>query len=227
MTVRFLALAAIITMVLPAHATTYSVDASQNTIIIPVNGLGTVQGWSSTGGTETQMFNFPIGPYQPGDIIDFGSLTLGAGPINSDQYGEVNPQTFYGTNCYQNPNCFSIILNEYNSVGTVTIPEIYTVGTNGLTVQFAWAFGTYTPPIQPDFALADPIQTPIPATWWLYMSGLILMLFPWLKSRPREDREHISERKAFFDALYAPENFTARPSNSPNSYESCSGPRRL
>jgi hypothetical protein len=170
------------------QAATYYIDASQNTAAISAFTIGSVGN-----GTETQVFTFAIGPYQPGDIIDFGTVTLGPQPFvgmigaqygpgsagfgysylsQNMEYGEVLPLHTYLISCSYDPNCWLDAYSALLAQTVNTLPITYTVGTSDLIVQFGWAFGSYHPPAP---ITAETIANPLPATWLMFLTGGLLL----------------------------------------------------
>ena len=188
----------------PAQATTYYFDAGVGGTSINAAGQNAV-GIACFGcGYLSPLFVIPAGQYQPGDILDFGSVALFPGPIGYDQYGDVGFQYDYFDYSTTGPLPYY-----YDPGGTALEGELNVPGTFCSTimnptceagVQAAWnakeaspivmqldfTVGTGELDIQMAWAYAgySPPTTPLPAALPLFASGIgAVGLFGWRRKR--------------------------------------------
>jgi len=191
------------TAICPAHATTVDFDASIGGTGILVANLSVSGVYCQSCGYLSPVFIIQAGEYQPGTILNFGTVTLLPSPIGSDQYGDVGfgYDYFYqsttgplppfeggeGSGIEPNGSFTCNALDPGNScqsqvdaawafaeANPITEPLTVTVGTDPLKIQFAWAFADFAPP------------TPLPAALPLFATGLgALGLSGWHRRRKR------------------------------------------
>ncbi len=177
----------------PAQAATYYFNATTGGTpgtggAINVDVTPSVTGIVFGAGYATPLFVVPSGEFQPGDIIDFGTVTLYPAPISGDQYGDlgygydyflqsstgplnvalgIEPGSIFSCNGYTDPNCSTQAQTAWNAadLSPIVMPLDFIVGTGPLDIQMAWAFASYSPPV-------ELTATPVPATLPLFASGL-------------------------------------------------------
>lgn len=187
-----------------AEATVYYFDATTGGVPgTPVFGVAvdTPIGIRFGGGYSTPLFDFPLGQFQPGDMISFGSVALRPSGTSCDQYGhcsvlsgyidldwpsgsigDVLEPTAFLAGCFvTNASCDATLSAAFETgeASPIIVPLIFTVGTGTTTIEMAWAFGDYMPP--PELSSA-----PLPAAFPLFAAGLGVMgLFGWRSTRSR------------------------------------------
>ena len=147
------------------------------------------------------LFVFPSGEFHPGDIIDFGTVTLYPAPITGDQYGDLGFGYDYFLRSSTGPlnvalgiapglivscnalppgsTCFSQVQTAWDQAeaSPIVVPLDFTVGTGQLDIQMAWAYGSYSPP--PELT-----ATPAPAALPLFGTGLLALgVLGWRRSK--------------------------------------------
>lgn len=158
----------------------------------------TVSGFCQSCGYQTALFVFPSSEFQPGDILDFGTITLYPSFLGGDQYGDIYFFNDYFAETTSGPfsgpsasgvfpyslgyscnalapgsTCPSLAQAAWNAAeaSPITMGLDFTVGTGELDIQMEWAFADYT-------------ATPLPATLPLFATGLgALGLFGWRRKR--------------------------------------------
>jgi hypothetical protein len=195
-----------LTTVRQAPAATYYFDAGTGGTSIPVQVPTTSGICFGCGGYLTPLFEIPSGQFQPGDILDFGTVALYPSSVGQDQYGDIffysdyfaettTGQMFGPPGAYPNggfgcnalapgSTCPSLVQAAWNAAeASPTIRQLdFTVGTGALDIQMDWAFANYTPP-------AELTTTPLPAGLPLFAAGLgVIALLGW--RRKRVDQRH-------------------------------------
>lgn len=145
-------------------------------------------------GFETAQFVFSAAQYQPGDIINLGTVSLGPSSNGLDQYGDlgfgldyfaqgahldlltfngmpvVEPNSGYGCNVLVDSLCPAEVAAASRAAVLSPIVEqlVFTIGTTDLDIQMAWAFADYSAP-------AELTETPLPAGLPLFATALGVM----------------------------------------------------
>lgn len=159
----FLALAAFLTITGPSDAATYYIDAS-----IGGASFSPLSIVPSSGGFETQLYTF-----QPGDTINFGSITFTPFVTSFNTSGVVQPfiggvVVSFGPIALQEVQpqldgepCFLVCTNPLPP--PVTDSLVFTIPDNADQIQLAWLDGAYSGP--------NVTAVPEPSTWAMLLIG--------------------------------------------------------
>jgi hypothetical protein len=186
----------------PAHASsTYYFDATAPTgltgapapLFVAAN---TTSGfWSGGNPYATSLFLFPAGEFQPGDTLNFGTLTLFTSGVFCNQLERCSVSGGYYDLHFPGPTNYSVsdaVILEPTVITPCSVldfscataadapplivPLLFTVGTGETDIQMAWAYGTYSS--------GNGEVVPIPATLPLFATGIggLLGLLGWRRS---------------------------------------------